>query len=245
MNIPKHRIDIGDGLPLIQRSIIQFSNMLPNAELEVLIGEDQQGDYADIRHTGFIYRRGAPDDSIGIEVLSHPQIARKHDVDIVWAYGDVFFTDRAVSTISEELKKGRRQFKVFGRKSGSKLFGTRYGEIFAWYVPLEKLRILRDWHGLAMRIYSGTPMNRMTSWEVLSLMSYAKREGCENVEQFLASGKSPQDAYIGIAETFKNRQFNPEIWVDIDDETEDFDYPYEYLNRLAWRVRHLDFAQPN
>jgi hypothetical protein len=239
MNTSKHRVDTGDGLPLVQRSVIQFLNAFPLSQCYVLVGEDQLDEFADVEYAGLMIRHLSSDQALGLEILDHRDVVAPGESDILWVHGDVFFADHAVGIIQEKVSLDVNGIRMFGRKRKNLKYQNDYGEGFAWYVPFVAREAMLDWHLLARRIYEGTRMKRLGSWEVVSLISYAKKQGFASPLQLLEAGRSPAEVYKGLTEIFNQRAFDPDIWVEIDDETEDFDYPFEYIRRLMWRVGQI------
>ncbi len=112
--------------------------------------------------------------------------------------GDVFFSNAAIDSICEHSKSD--EVITFGR-SGSGNNGHKYGELFAFSIPLSKqtkfVECCREVGQMAQRKPRG--------WEV-----YRHLNGLD----------------LDCSTTGKG-------FVEIDDETEDFDFPEDYIKWLA------------
>lgn len=236
---PKHRIDCGDGIPIIQRSISQFRKHLPKAQCHLLIGSEQVSQYSDINNANILLRRMPPDGNLAIEILSNETVAGKNNAGLLWVYGDIFFSHDAIYTICERIHQIPGRLALFGRKTGNSKYQTRWGEVFGWYIPEGKCQHLLEWYQLISMIYKGSTITRQTSWEIISLMTFCAKHGITNADEALKSGLSPLAFSSQIDSVFKERSFTDEIWVEIDDETDDFDYPIEYMKRLFWNVERV------
>ena len=241
MGHPKQLIDVGDRIPLIQRTINQFSRRLPGVAQYILIGEEQFTEFRGVKGCKLIYRTSPSDYSVGIEILLHQKQKILDNKNILWIFGDAFITNQAVDTICNVCKVSD-SIKIFGRKYQNLRFRNNGGEIFGWFTPLLLAGELLEWHFLTEKIYKGTPLFRFKSWEVASLISWARRTGLRHASDIKSRGITPEDACRGIITTFSTRDFDPNIWVEINDATEDFDYPIEYLNRLRLLVENISLC---
>ena len=69
LGLPKQKVDTGDGVPLIQRTINQFSSRFPGVLLSILLRKSDENDFCDIQNIGRIYTTQGPDTPEGIEIL--------------------------------------------------------------------------------------------------------------------------------------------------------------------------------
>jgi len=238
MGVPKQLVDCGERVPLIQRTLDQFSQALPGAEFYLLIGEDQTKGFEIINGCHLISRNYPADHSLGIEVFGHHAARQLDDADILVLYGDIFFSNAAIICIQDHCRHAKG-IRNFGRKWKNPVHENNGGENFGWFIPLDQKDIILDWYLLTEKIYTGTPLFRHSSWEVVALISWARTKGITNPSDFRRAGISPSDACRGLVKTFERRDFDENLWVEIDDETEDFDFPIEYLNRLRLMVKRL------
>ncbi|MFZ4803269.1 MAG: hypothetical protein ACOYLI_01240 [Synechococcus lacustris] len=238
MGMSKQLIDTGYGVPLVQRTINQFARQFKQVPIAVLIGQEQRDAFSGIRNCDFIFREMSTSDSLYLEVIAHQARNKFKEKEILWICGDVCFSDGAVDQIGKTVSTASKM-KIFGRKNINLLYGNNGGEDFGWYIPSGDILILEKWYLLALRLYTGTPMYRHSSWEVISLMSLAYQQGISSPDAFQALPLSPADAWMAMQEIFNSRKFGKDLWVEIDDSTEDFDYPIEYLNRLMLMVERV------
>jgi hypothetical protein len=147
--------------------------------------------------------------------LSHP--SEYHSTRDLWSdtgrtvlvYGDVYFTDEAMQRIAAESDTG---FRAFGRSGASRQTGCRYGEFFAasWW-PDDHASIEQHL-AVALRQRTSGTSRRPVCWLLLNSM------------QCRPAG---------------NRLHRPPWWVEIDDLTEDFDFPADYDHHPAARPARL------
>lgn len=113
-------------------------------------------------------------------------------------WGDVFFTDKAVRKI---VTHNPPKWSMYGRFGPSHITGCEYGELFAFsFTPKMRADIEIALHTLAVRRRYDL-IGRIGGWELYRLLS----------------GASDLNAHI----RYKN-------FVEINDETEDFDFPHDY-----------------
>lgn len=113
-------------------------------------------------------------------------------------WGDVFFTNRAVGKIMRHRPK---DWSMYGRFGPSSLTGCEYGELFAFsFMPHMRPELEIGLHTLAIKRKYDL-INRVGGWELYRWLSKA-----QNLE-------------------FHARYRN---FVEINDETEDFDFPHDY-----------------
>lgn len=126
-------------------------------------------------------------------------------------YGDVFFTERAMRTI---INHNKREWTLFCRPEGSDITGTRWGECFAqsFYEEHQKQHyeaLLR-----LVRLYQNGTLNRCGGWE-----------------HYRAMLGFPDDKLRKPHVVTTN-------YVEINDFTEDFDFPSDYDNFIErWNAR--------
>lgn len=234
---PKHLVDPGEGVPLLQRTLIQLSDHFPGARLCLLLGEEHLAQFADLQPVEILLRRSAPDALVALEVLERQAHVFDTGSRLLWLHGDVYFSESALQIISDQLALQHDEPKWFGRKWRNQSYWNDDGEIFACYVPQGSRGILRDWCQLTRQVYIASVMKRLSAWEVISLMSYARQGGYLSAAELVRSGKPPMDVMRGVLDYFSRRDFAQDLWVEIDDETEDFDFPFEYFRRLVLRAR--------
>jgi hypothetical protein len=136
LGLPKQKVDTGDGVPLIQRTINQFSSRFPGVSLSILLRKSDKNDFCDIQNIGRIYTTQGPDTPVCIEILETIRRSPMLYSDILWVYGDVFFSELAVFTIMDTLLSNPQEIKYFGRKQINPKYGNTGGEIFAVFAPL-------------------------------------------------------------------------------------------------------------
>lgn len=186
--VPSHLVPV-DGDPLLHRTVAQAR-----------------------RHSDDVHVTGPPgDDRYAVAGAAwherdtgHP--SEYHSTRDLWSdetrtvllYGDVYFTDAAITTIMGDTG---RTFKAFGRTGRSRYTGCRYGELFAasWW-PEDHATVDRHLD-VALSQRAGGTTRRPVCWLLLNSIQ----------------GRPP-----------KNRRHSSRFWVEIDDLTEDFDFPADY-----------------
>lgn len=133
----------------------------------------------------------------------------------VVVYGDIFLTDDA----ADRIVSGPDRLAAFGRWGRSKLTGTRYGELFAYNLPAaEHGRVLAALWDIDRWQNDGT-VGRSGGWEL-----YQRLNGAD-------------------ARTVRKhrRMPGPCGFVDVDDWSDDFDWPEDYQR---WRRARLAAGLP-
>jgi len=239
LNMPKQQVDTGDGLPLIQRTINQFRCYMPDAPFHILIREGGYKDFNNINSANIITTVMNDATNAGIEVLENVLVNPLTQSNILIIYGDVYFSKSAVETIVKTICGECNHPKYFGRKHQNKQFGNNGGEIFGVYIPFQQQELLLTYYKFIDRMYLGFPMYRRSSWEVLALLGLMhKQETGEHGYPYLLDNDA-RNTYNQIIKVLQEREFNPMTWIEIDDETEDFDFPCEYINRLMLTVHRV------
>jgi len=123
-------------------------------------------------------------------------------------FGDIYFTDEAMNKIMGYDQPG---FYIFGRPFGSRLTGKPYGEIYAIsFYPENKEQLL------------------------FALERASKLEERGVVEK--ANVWAVYRAMLKLPDDLMNEHIVGSRFVNIDDWTEDFDYPHDYDNFMAnWK----------
>lgn len=123
----------------------------------------------------------------------------------VLLYGDVYYTDTAMATI---CKYDGPLWRMFGRMGPSALTGTPWGEVFAGsWLPRHHGMLDQNMHKVTLAFAVGHA-RRCTAWELLRSIQL-----------------TPLNAHI----------VDPRWFCEIDDETDDFDTPYDYMRHPAAR----------
>lgn len=115
-------------------------------------------------------------------------------------YGDVYFSDLAMDSI---MGWSDTQFRLFGRAFDSKITGTAYGECFA------------------QSFYEGDQDNYLAALRrIARLYKWGLIGRCGGWEHYRAM--------LGFPDELIRRHFVGEKFTNIDDWTDDFDYPKDY-----------------
>jgi hypothetical protein len=113
-------------------------------------------------------------------------------------WGDCYFSDLAVYKI---VNHNPKSWSMYGRFNKSNITGCPYGELFAFaFMPEKRLDIEIALYSLSVMKKYGK-INRVGGWEL-----YRKLSDAEDLDSHVR---------------YKN-------FINIDDETEDFDYPHDY-----------------
>lgn len=116
-------------------------------------------------------------------------------------YGDVYFSEAAIKTI---LSDDSKDWRLFCRPTASEITGTPYGECFAVsFYPHDHKYCYATLRQLVY-LYRGKALNRIGGWEWARVI-----------------------AGIKPSKLKKHREDLP-LYVTIDDETDDIDYPEDY-----------------
>lgn len=233
---PKHWADLGEGTPLIQRTTTQFNRAFPSASHMALISPGDHSLYSQLYDLILTERQGPSQRFPGIEVLEQALAAKNNDRDVLWIYGDVFFSTAATQRIAKTIHANPAQPRFFGRKQKNELYGNGGGEIFAVYAPAPYQERLLAYYEFIQRLRLGTPLLRCTNWEVLSLAAALCTDEQDPLPTPSLINNSLGATFKAITSNFSARNFHPALWIEINDATEDFDYPFEYLERLFRRV---------
>ncbi len=236
MNTPKQQVNMGDGLPLVQRTINQFRAYMPGVDFTVLVKEGAMKSFGNIKDANLASTVTNDETPVGIEVLENQLHSPTTQSNILWIYGDVFFSESAVATIAKTVSGDCKHPKFFGRKHRNQKFGNTGGELFGAYVPLRQQPLLREYYNFVDRLYLGFPMHRRSSWEVLALLGLINKSETGEFGHPCLIDNDAEKTYNQLIRVFQERKFNPLTWIEIDDETEDFDFPCEYIERLLRTV---------
>ncbi len=123
-------------------------------------------------------------------------------------FGDIYFTDEAMDKIMQHDQPG---FYIFGRAFGSQFTGKHYGEIYAIsFYPENKKQLL------------------------FALERVSKLENRGVIEK--ANVWATYRAMLKLPDDLMNEHIVGSRFVNIDDWTEDFDYPHDYDNFMTnWK----------
>lgn len=117
-------------------------------------------------------------------------------------YGDVYFTDDAMDTI---LSNTEEHWRLFCRPTASEITGTEWGECFAIsFYPADHEYISRKLQQL-IYLYKGELLDRIGGWEWARIV-----------------------AGVPVVELPEHKDWLM-CYVVIDDETDDLDYPEDYV----------------
>lgn len=244
LGTPKQLIDAGDGLPLVQRSINQFHSALPGAQLYLLIKHDKN-DFESIEGVNFVSRKDDVDRRILEEVLGHTTKSLHSERDILLIYGDVYFSDEAVRKIRKKILLDSSSVTLFGRKHRNDLYGNTGGEDFGVYAPRNSWQLILDYHALLKRLYIGNRLYRYGTWEFITLLSALKQAGLPGEHHPLLIDNDVSQTIRAMGQIWRHKDFDSNHWVDIDDETEDFDFPCEYIERVMRMVQWVGESSPH
>jgi hypothetical protein len=128
-------------------------------------------------------------------------------------WGDTYYSDAAVKTIMDHEPV---DWLVYGRMSGSEITGCGYGEIFAYSFMSQAHRLLKSRLERLRWMRKHQRIGRCGGWEFYRLLS-----GAKNLNEHRNYGK----------------------FVEINDDTEDFDFPHDY-QRWAQNVLGITYPDP-
>jgi len=238
LGIPKQLIDTGDGLPLVQRSINQFQSALPGAEL-YLVTRNDTNEFASIKGVTLIPRKDHIERRIMEEVLEHTAKSLPPGRDILLIYGDVYFSSEAIRRIRNKILVDSSTVALFGRRQQNRLYGNTGGEDFGIYAPRDSWGLILDYHILLKRLYIGNRLYRYGTWEFITLLSALKKAGLPGEDRACLINNNVSQTIHAMGVVWREKDFDLNHWVDIDDETEDFDFPCEYIERMMRMVQWI------
>ena len=242
MNLPKQLVDPGDGVPLVQRTINQLSRVLPDKKISVIVRKgDKQFD--DIQAASLIHRSDDIDRSICLEVLEHTEGGHDSRTNVLWVYGDVYLSDSGICKIRDQVVNHANTYCLFGRKAANSFYGTSGGEDFAVYVPAKDKRRIIEYYRFLRKLYLGTPLHKYRTWELISLISILNDSESRSLCSPGLVNERASDTYAAVAAIRESKDFHPLHWVDINDESEDFDFPFEYMERIFRMVVWVGTSQ--
>jgi hypothetical protein len=204
MNQPKHLAPITDST-LLKRNIDLFDKFFTKASIYVLIRSAELKPTYDVtQKISFYTPEDIKDDEAMYKTLT-PFLQMEKD-DVLVLLGDVIFSEECVKNIHDNVVN--KEFNVYGRKYDSTITGGKWGELFAFYVPQDFKQTFISAVTAVERLHADDKLDRFSGWEVISYI--------------YAEGKQDDMAHI-----FNDRLF-PASFIEIDDTTEDLDYPEDY-----------------
>ena len=204
MNQLKHLAPVNES-PLLKRNIDLFSKLFPEAAIHILIRAIDLKPLYNVTQNISFYTPEVIKDNEAMYKTLIPFLQKEKD-DVLVLLGDVIFSETCVKKIYDEIFK--KEFNVYGRKYNSTITGGKWGELFAFYIPQEFKHTFIDSVTVVERLHANNTLNRFSGWEVISYI--------------YSNGKQDDIAHI-----FNNRLF-PASFIEIDDTTEDLDYPEDY-----------------
>jgi hypothetical protein len=111
-------------------------------------------------------------------------------------------------------------------------YGNTGGEVFAGYCPYCLIDRILAYYEFIKRLYIGTPLHRCGTWELISLITFLKKDAASDIPIPALVNDDASSTYTGLTEKRHLKEFHSEHWIEIDDETEDFDFPCEYMERI-------------
>ncbi|MFF0597914.1 hypothetical protein [Streptomyces antibioticus] len=198
----------GPVVPLLELTLGRLAAF--SADVWLTVPPDDPGPYEELAHAyGVRTHRAAPGCRNEFEssrpVWSHVGVN-------VLLLGDVWFTDQALDTIftkADVIHWGESCFKFYGRAQASRITGSPWGEIFA-----------NSWRG-----HDSAKMGRLT---------YAVRR-----EQDAGRADPTKHGWTMLrllqGTPLREHLVQPPWWVEIDDATDDIDFPEDYGRHPATR----------
>jgi len=233
----KHRLDLGDRVPLIETTIQQLSRIFPRSQCSIIESNSfcpvVSGDCRNLCE--LIPLTFKQSDPAAIEILHNSLHLSSHSgKSLLWLYGDVSFTWESLQAIASRISQNPDSLCFFGRKNANKAFANSGGEIFGAYVPAAMKERLLQIYRFIEKLAIGMPLPRVSTWEAVSYLSILEQN---LTSQLPLPSLIQEDAQLTVrlmGAAYSERCFKSSIWLEIDDQTEDFDYPFEYIRRLYW-----------
>jgi len=208
LNCPKHLVPV-QGNPLLKRNIELFARVFNCGQFHVSIrSEELKNTYSLADNICFYVANNIEAGEPWVKTLL--PFLRATEEDVLVLLGDVIFSENCVSAMLHNVTKN--VFNIYGRKYKSSITGGKWGELFALYIPQHFKESFLNAVNAVEQLYTTKEINRFSGWEVIS---------------YIYSNKSLED----LERVFNNRLY-PDNFIEVDDETEDFDYPEDYDNYL-------------
>jgi hypothetical protein len=204
MNQPKHLAPINEST-LLKRNIDLFSKLFTEVSPHILIRSADLKPLYEVTQNSSFYIPEVIRDNEAVYRTLIPFLQKEKD-DVLVLLGDVIFSEACVKKIYDYAFS--KEFSVYGRKYNSTTTGGKWGELFAFYIPQDFKHAFIDSVTAVERLHENKTLSRFSGWEVISYI--------------YSNGKQDDIAHI-----FNNRLF-PASFIEIDDTTEDLDYPEDY-----------------
>lgn len=204
LNTPKHLIEI-DGEPILHRTVRLLKE---NGVKQIYVVSKDDPRYQVPGATQYIAKIDYENNADADKFLSSKSLWNRNGRTIV-LYGDVYFTEAAMSTICNFKST---EWTLFCRIGASKYTGTPWGECFAQSFYPEDI----PKHEAALR-------------RVAKLHKEKKIDRCGGWEHYRAM--------IGLPDSIIRSKVFDGHYMNIDDLTDDFDYPEDYDRWI--KMRHI------
>ena len=214
MYCPKHLVPI-NGIPLLQRNINLFNKFFNNTTYYVSIRDTSLKETYNVHDKITFYISDTIFEDYDPPYKTLIPFLNKYNDDVLILLGDVLFSEDCVKKIYENSLK--KNFNVFGRKTKSSITGCPWGELFAFYIPQYFKEGFINGVNKINSLYIQKKLTRFSGWEIISYI-YARN-------------KDDSDIHTIILNIRRSKNY-PESFIVIDDETEDFDFPNDYVMYL-------------
>lgn len=217
--IDKQLVDI-NGIPLVVRTINQIKTYLNYNKIYLLVNETNKTNF---NISGII-------DNCEIIILENNSINNvpalysiqnmlDSNNDILLLLGDVFFTNEAFIKIKENINNTNLTF--FGRLNLENKLNCKCNELFAFYFSKFTHNLIKQITNNVKKLYDTNKIDRFLQWEILTYY-YAFKDTIiigtnEEIKTFNSTFQNRKKTFI-------------ESFIDINDLTDDFDYPIDYDN---------------
>jgi choline kinase len=239
LNTKKHLVDIGGEVALLEHTKNQLLNRITPSRLIAVVNKHERDYYKFMDKIELINRVGDPQEDVALEILGNPSIGLDATKNLLLLMGDVAFSESAFDQIVEVVGSSTNLI-LFGRSKKNDFYNNTGGEIFGAYVPGTELTNIGGFYEICKKIYYGTTtvgFSRYSTWEVLALITAAgKKSGESTLAEIGRHQYSLREILPIMKSSLEQGEFLESIWHEIDDETEDFDFPFEYLRWLSTQV---------
>jgi hypothetical protein len=197
---PKHLIEI-DNETLISRTVRLIKKYDKNNEIIIMAYRKDYKVNGTCLHVPNLFTQS--------KHVKYPAIYTCHNIwnrngKTILLFGDIFFTENAIKKIINKSYYNTFKILFFGRKGSSELTNKKYGEIFGMSFNFIKNKIiLKNLEELKIK-YEKKEIDRFITWELYKKLNNINLNDIK----------------------FK---FNSNF-IDINDFTEDFDYPCDFIN---------------
>lgn len=216
LNVPKHMIPI-KGEPLIHRT---QRLLIESGETDIIVtcNKDNFGKYnlpsVRVEESKINYNSTYPDH----EFSTTEGLLNNNGITVMM-WGDVYFSNKFINNITSN---NSNDWHLYARRRNSDITGSIYGEDFAWYFNHNHIPdLIKNGNEMLIKLKEMSKNQELYPWAM---------EDCTKMLYRIMAGLDYENPH----------QIDKHHWIEWDDETEDFDYPTDWI-KWSERLPHLAF----